>query len=807
MKKKFGVGGMTCSACSLGIEKRVSRIDGVREVSVSLMDKSMTVTFNDDLPESEILSAVTDLGYSVYAYGEQDRLAPEATALRNRFLFSLAFLLPLLYFSMGGMIRLPEPSRRVSFLVQWVLSAVIIGVNHRFFTAGTRALVKGVPNMDTLVALASSVAFLYSSVITVTCFAGMAAHHVFFEASAMVLTLVTLGKYLEEKSKSRTGREIEKLVKMIPETVRVMREDKEVIVPASEIAVGDVISVRQGDRLPVDGVVIKGSAFLDNSAITGESLPVEVQEGKRAVSGGMVTNGHLLIRAEKVGEDTAFARIVEMVRTASSAKAPVQKAADKIAGIFVPIVTFLAILTFGIWLGVTRDLDRAFRFGVSVLVISCPCALGLATPVAVMAAVGKGATLGVLYKNAESIEVLSKTNCLLLDKTATLTQGKPQVVAFHNLSDLPDQEVFSLVRAAEEASSHPLAECIKSYCGESAKHADFYEYFTGKGAVVSIAGARYYIGNGALLPFAQNRTWEEKYPAGTVVYFASEEKLLALFVLADKLKEGTKEVMDLLASYGYKRVMLTGDNLRVAQTVAEEAGIREVKAEMLPEDKEKVAASYRKQGYVTAMTGDGINDSPALKTADVGIAMGSGTDVAVDAADVVLGNGEIRTLADALLLAKKTFRVIKGNLFWAFFYNVAAIPVAAGAFASLGLALTPTISAAAMSLSSLFVVTNALRINGYKGVNFKTERSESQEQCSEKEECDMCFVSKENIVLSVEGMMCEHCKARVEKALSSVAGVKKVKVDLAAKTATVQGSADKQALVDAVTQAGYEVNN
>ncbi len=795
MKKKFGVGGMSCAACALGIEKNVSRVEGVEEVSVSLLDKSMTVTFSEPATEDAILSAVTSLGYTVFSYGEEGQKSRESKVLLRRFLLSLIFLLPLLWFSMGGMIGFPQPPKTVSYVVQWVLSLTVIVINRRFFSSGARALVKRVPNMDTLVALASTVAFLYSVAVTVLTFFGRGGM-VFYEASAMVLTLVTLGKFLEEKSKARTGREVESLVRLIPQVVRVKREGEEVLLSREEVVVGDTVVLRQGDRVPVDGVVIEGNGFLDASVITGEPLPVEVGVGDTALSGSIVTGGYLLIRAEKVGEDAVFSRVVQMVKDAAASKAPVQRVADKIAGVFVPIVGFLAAVTFVVWMLVSKDLDRAFKYAVSVLVISCPCALGLATPVAVMAAAGKGASLGVLYKNAESIETLSRVNCLLIDKTATLTQGKPTVKEFENLSDLSDAELLSLVCAAEEASTHPLAECIKEFCGASALSPEQTEYVPGKGGVAVIDGVRYFIGNAALLPFDVKKQYAAEHRGATVVYFASENELLAVFAVTDALRPAAKQTMEKLAEQGVKQVMLTGDNVSTALAIGTEAGITDVVADMLPENKAAVAAEFKQKGFVTAMTGDGVNDAPALKTADVGIAMGTGTDVAVDTADVVLKSGEITSLADAFLLAKKTFRIIKGNLFWAFFYNVVAIPVAAGAFSVLGFSLTPTISAAAMSLSSLFVVTNALRINEYKPAL----------PGAKKEECNtMCFVKEQKTVLKVEGMMCEHCAARVEKALSAVAGVKKVKVDLAAKTATVTGNAGIEALKAAVTEAGYEV--
>ena len=795
MKKKFGVGGMSCAACALGIEKNVSRVEGVEEVTVSLLDKSMTVTFSEPATEDAILSAVTSLGYTVFSYGEEGQKNRESKVLLRRFLLSLIFLLPLLWFSMGGMIGLPQPPKTVSYVVQWVLSLTVIVINRRFFSSGARALVKKVSNMDTLVALASTVAFLYSVAVTVLTFFGRGGM-VFYEASAMVLTLVTLGKFLEEKSKARTGREVESLVRLIPQAVRVKREGEETLLSREEVVVGDTVVLRQGDRVPVDGVVIEGNGFLDASVITGEPLPVEVGVGDTALSGSIVTGGYLLIRAEKVGEDAVFSRVVQMVKDAAASKAPVQRVADKIAGVFVPIVGFLAAVTFVVWMLVSKNLDRAFKYAVSVLVISCPCALGLATPVAVMAAAGKGASLGVLYKNAESIELLSRVNCLLIDKTATLTQGKPTVKEFVNLSGLSDEELLPIVSAAEQASTHPLAECIKEFCGPTALSPEQTEYIPGKGGVAVIGGTRYFIGNAALLPFDVKKEYEAEHRGATVVYFADEQKLLAVFAVTDALRPAAKQTMEKLAEQGVKQVMLTGDNVSTALAIGTEAGITDVVADMLPENKAAVAAEFKQKGFVTAMTGDGVNDAPALKTADVGIAMGTGTDVAVDTADVVLKSGEITSLADAFLLAKKTFRIIKGNLFWAFFYNVVAIPVAAGAFSALGFSLTPTISAAAMSLSSLFVVTNALRINGYKPAL----------PGAKKEECDtMCFVKEQKTVLKVEGMMCEHCAARVEKALSAVAGVKKVKVDLAAKTATVTGNAGIETLKAAVTEAGYEV--
>ena len=802
MEKKYHVEGMSCSACALGIEKCAAKIEGVSAVSVSLMDKSMRLSFSgEEAVEKEVIRRIAALGYAV----SEERKAGEgreAAKLLKRFLFSLVFLLPLLYFSMGEMFSFPLPAPWISLTAEMILAAVIIGLNHKFFTGGVRAIFRGVPNMDTLVALASSVAYVYSVVITVMTYLG-GGGMVFFEASVMVLTLVTLGKFLEEKSKGRTGREIEKLMRLMPAKARVLREGKETEVALEEIVVGDSVLLRQGDRVPVDGVVIDGSAFLDTSVMTGEPLPREISEGEEAVSGSRVASGYILLRAEKVGADTAFSQVVEMVRAASVSKAPVQKIADKVSGVFVPVVAGIAFLTFVLWLVLSKDLSLAFKHGVSVLVISCPCALGLATPVAVMAAAGEGASLGVLYKNAESIETLSKIDHILLDKTATLTEGKMRVWNFFNLSIVEDEELFRIASAAEAPSSHPLAASIREFCGETPYVAEHYEYLAGKGAVVSVEGRKYYLGNASLFPVSVDRSKEELYRGDTVVYLGDDEGVLGIFIVSDSLKKGAKETVEAFTAHGVSTVLCTGDNLHAAFAVAKELGVSSIHGEMLPEDKAAVAKELKAEGCVVAMTGDGVNDSPALKTADVGIAVGTGTDVAIDAADVVLQREDIYALADAYLLARRAFRIIKGNLFWAFFYNLIAIPVAAGAFASLGFSFTPTISAAAMSLSSLFVVLNALRINGYKKMGGTAGEPKASENA--KEEKDMCFKKEEGTTLRVEGMMCEHCKARVEKALAAVPGVKKVKVDLREKSVTYYGAAAKESVASAITEAGYQV--
>ncbi len=784
MKQDFSVTGMTCAACSAGIERTVKKLDGVSSCEVSLMSESMRVEYDESrLDRKAIAAAVTALGYGLYDLGKTPKQRKGFT-LFLRFWLSLALLVPEMYLAMGHMISDKiVPHGWFNYGFQIALTLAILAINYRFFTSGVRAVVKRVPNMDTLVALGAGVSFLYSFVIVCMGKGGM----LYFESAAMIVTLVCLGKWLEDKSKRKTGREVEKLLTLAPDTVTVERDGTTKTVSLSEVEEGDLVIVKAGEAIAVDGVVTEGHAFADQSAVTGESLPVELSAGGKAVSASVVKSGYLKIRAERVGEETFLAGIVRMVKTAGGSKAPIQKLADKISAVFVPVVLAIALVTFVVWISVTRDLATAFNYGVSVIVISCPCALGLATPVAVMAATGRGAARGVLYKNAEALQRAAGVNAVLLDKTATITRGTPAVVLFEG-----DNEAKAIAYALETKLNHPLAQCITAFCG-SGSQADEVEYLTGLGAKGCVDGKTYYLGNDRLLkeygvPFDEERFAALSGEGKSVLYLTDDKSVLGLFALADTLKEESAATMRTLHDMKMQVGLLTGDNAACAAYIAKQAGIDGVRAEVLPEDKLLAVQERKREGYVVAMVGDGINDSPALKEADVGIAMGNGTDVAIESADVVLVRGELTSLTDCFLLARRTMRIIKQNLFWAFFYNCVCIPLAAGALAFLGVSLNPMIAAGAMSLSSLFVVGNALRLTVY--LKKKQEKGDKTMKRT----------------LKIEGMMCMHCVKHVGDALKSVAGVENAEVDLKKKRAVVacaEGVSD-EALIAAVTAAGYE---
>ena len=804
MRDKFSVTGMTCSACSAGIERTLSRLNGVERVEVSLMGESMVVEYDDKrLTRDEIIQTVIDLGYGASIYNENllKERKPQPDTLKKRFFISLIFLIPLMYFSMGGMINLPQPNLTISATLQAIFALAVIIVDLKFFTSGTKALLKKVPNMDTLVAMGSGISYLYSLVYTILIYLGkINGHpHLFYESAAMILTLVTLGKWLEEKSKRKTGDEIEKLIKLMPNTVTVVRGEVEQKIPFSDITVGDVLIVKQGEYVPVDGKVIEGHGFVDRAAITGESMPVELVEGDDVTGADIVKSGYIKVLAEKVGADTTLSQIVRMVKEAGASKAPLQKTADKIASIFVPAVTFIALITFIIWLIISKDIATSANYAISVLVISCPCSLGLATPVAVMAATGKGMSLGILYKDAEALQKAKDINCVLLDKTATLTVGQPKVTDFECMTG-EKEAVLKLATAIESHSNHPIAECIRAFAEAEIQDNDIsveqYSYEMGKGATAVYDGETYHLGNRRLVAGIEDKKsfqMEKEYSkqGKTVVFLTNKTKILAIFAVADTLKEESGEAIADLKAREIRVGMLTGDNENVAKAIAAQVGIDDYFAEALPENKVKAVQRVREVGGFVAMVGDGINDSPALKEADVGVAMGNGTDVAMDAADVVLSRGDLRLVGTMIELSRKTVRNIKENLFWAFFYNCIAIPVAAGVFAFAGIALNPMIAAACMSLSSLFVVTNALRLTRFK----------TYKKIQEKE------VDTMKKTLKIEGMMCQHCVAHVTKALSSVVGVVSVEVNLKKKTAVVELSEEvsNEILSAAVTEAGYEV--
>ncbi|MBQ7879194.1 MAG: heavy metal translocating P-type ATPase [Clostridia bacterium] len=617
----------------------------------------------------------------------------------------------------------------------------------------------------------------------------------------MILALVTLGKWLEERSKRKTGDEIEKLIQLMPNTVTVESNGEQVKTAFADIRVGDLIVVKQGEYIPVDGKVVEGSGYVDRAAITGESMPIAVQEGDEVTGADIVKSGFIKVLAQKVGAETTLSQIVKMVKDAGASKAPLQKIADKISGIFVPVVTLIAAVTFIVWTFATWDIARAANYAISVLVISCPCSLGLATPVAVMAATGRGMSLGILYKDAEALQKARDINCVLLDKTATLTVGAPKVTDFKAFDD--ETTVLTIAAAIESRSNHPIAECVREYAlavigNTPLPTVETYEYTTGKGASATLNGTHYRLGNRRLLgKTADKATYalEQEYSkqGKTVVFLTNENSIAAVFAIADTLKEESKEAVRSLQERGVRAAMLTGDNENVAKAIADEVGLKEYFAEALPKDKTAAVERVRAVGGFVAMVGDGINDSPALKAADVGIAMGNGTDVAIDSADIVLSRGDLRLVGTAIDLSKATVRNIHQNLFWAFFYNCVAIPVAAGAFAFAGLSLNPMIGAASMSVSSLFVVTNALRLTRFG--KKKEEKITDLENRTMKKK------------MKIEGMMCQHCVAHVTKALQGVDGVANVTVNLKKKCAEVELAQEvsNEILTSAVVDAGYEV--
>ena len=815
MVKKYSVTGMTCSACSSGIERAMGRLDGVSSCEVSLMAKSMKVDFDESVvSEEKIFSVVKELGYGIYNEGEQ----PEGKAQNRdnklfiRFIISVCLLAPLLYVSMGHMIKAPVPFflnphkgyGQWFALYQCILAAAVIAVNFSFFKNGIVAVFKRVPNMDTLVALGSGASFIYSLVLTVLIFVGNSNGNpswsglysdLHFESAATILALVTVGKWLEEKSKKKTGTEIEKLLKLAPDTVTVECDGVRKSVPVKEVKVGDIVVVKQGEYVPVDGIITDGHGFVDKCAVTGESLPVEVTSGDAVTSAAIVTNGVLKIRAERVGDQTTLSKIIEMVREAGASKAPIQKLADKIAGIFVPVVTAIALITLLVWLLIDGGFraEHCVTYAISVLVVSCPCALGLATPVAIMTATGKAASLGILYKDAESLQRVCGINSVLLDKTATLTLGKPQVTDVC-VFGCDREEILKIACGIERNSNHPLAKCVVEYVGDGAEVSDF-SYIVGQGARAVYGGEIYSLGNIKLVTgvkiskevkdSAANLSAQGK----TVLYMADSKRVVALIAVADVIKEGSGQAISMLKDRNMKIAMLTGDEIKTAQAVAASVGIDDFVAEVMPEDKLNAVVNLQNAGGCVAMVGDGINDSPALKLADVGIAMGSGTDVAIDSADVILVGEDLRTLDTVFDLSRATVRNIKENLFWAFIYNVVMIPVAAGAFSALGFSFNPMIAALCMSLSSLFVVGNALRLLRYRNKKIIKEDK---------------YMKK---IIHIEGMCCEHCAKRVENALSAVSGVVSADVKLKKKAAVVRSreEIDEAEISKVISEAGYTV--
>lgn len=862
MKEKFDVTGMTCSACSSRVEKCVSKLEGVNEVSVNLLTNSMQVEFNDAvIQEQGIIDAVVHAGYGASVQGKKkasdtreslkenkkNPVQEHMEYMKKRTIWSFIFLIPLMYVSMGHMIGLPLPGflhgtvNAVGFaMTQFLLCIPVIYINRAYYTKGFSTLLHGAPNMDTLIAVGSAASLVYGVFAIYRMGYGLGVqdmdlvnrylHDLYFESAVMILALINIGKYLEARSKGKTSEAINKMMDMAPKTAFAERNGTVVEIPAEEIQIGDILQVKPGSSVPADGVVLEGVTSIDEAAITGESIPVQKVPGDSVIAATMNKAGFFRMKASKVGDDTTFSQIIRLVEDASASKAPIAKIADKIAGVFVPIVMTIALITAVVWLLAGAEFEFALSCAISVLVISCPCALGLATPVAIMVGTGKGAENGILIKSGEALEVTHNIQSVVLDKTGTITQGKPAVTDIRGVKT-DSKELLKIAAAMEKKSEHPLAEAVLAKAEEekiSLPEASEFSAVAGMGIEAVIEGKKYYAGNLRLMKekgidctgikdYLETLTGEGKTP----LLFADEKELLGVVGAADIVKPTSAQAIRELKKMGIQVIMLTGDNERTAKAIQRQLDIDTVIAEVLPQDKEREVAKLQENGQKVAMVGDGINDAPALARADVGIAIGAGTDVAIESADIVLMKNDLLDVVTAISLSKAVIRNIKENLFWAFFYNVCGIPLAAGVFyTALGLKLSPMFGAAAMSLSSLFVVSNALRLRFFHvlkkpqkeedGIVQTTEKINGQtgkkqivntsaEAVENKEEMNM-------YTMKIEGMMCPHCQAAVTKALNGIEGVK-AEVDLEKKEAYVEAadSVSKEELIKAVVDAGYEV--
>lgn len=800
--RKFTVTGMSCAACSARVEKAISGLSGVTECSVNLLTNSMTVS--GTATDAEIIKAVTDAGYGAFSGNnkkntEKDIPDDESKALKKRLLCSVGFLIVLMYFSMGAVMwNFPIPSffednPMAIGLVQILLTICVMIINKNFFTSGFRGLLKKTPNMDTLVALGSGVSFIYSTFLlfkmTVSPdHAGHILHGLYFESAAMILALITVGKFLEARSKGKTTNAIRSLMELAPKTAVVIKDGKEVEIPASELIKDDIFIVKPGTSIPCDGVVIEGHSAVNESALTGESIPVDKDANSKVSAGTTNLSGFLKCRATEVGEDTTLSKIIALVEEASSSKAPISKIADKVSGVFVPAVIGIALLTFIIWMLIGVPFSEALTHGISVLVISCPCALGLATPVAIMVSSGVGAKNGILFKTAASLEETGRAEIIALDKTGTITEGRP-VVTDIIAEEIDEKEFLRLAYSLELKSEHPLAKAIiqkAEESGVSSLSCENFEALSGSGAKATVDGNEVFGGNlKFILQISEvseklKKTAEKLANDGkTPLFFAKDGVCIGIIAVPDKIKEDSFEAIRQLKNMGIRVVMLTGDNKRTAEAVKNQAGIDEVLAGLLPEDKQKAILSLKKQGK-TIMVGDGINDAPALTTADIGIAIGNGTDIAIDSADIVLVKNKLTDVTAVLRLSRYTLKNIRENLFWAFIYNTIGIPLAAGVFTGVGISLTPMFGAFAMSLSSFCVVSNALRINLFDIKNPKRDKKIRNRK--EKKQMEK--------VIKIEGMMCPHCEARVKKLLEELDGVENAVTSHTEGTATITLSKD-----------------
>lgn len=820
MKDKFDITGMTCSACSAHVYKAVSKLEGVKDVNVNLLSNNMVVEYDDNVNQSDIISAVIDAGYGAQIASqnktksnkESVKEVDETESIYNRLKYSLIFFVPVLYLSMGPMIGLPLPpffegyykSFNLVFTI-FLLSIPVVFINRVFFIRGFKSLINGAPNMDTLVALGSSASIIYSIFAIYRIGYGFAVsngslvlkytHSLYFESAVTILTLITLGKYLEAKSKKKTSKALENLMDLAPKTATVERDGKELNILIDEVRVGDIVIVKPGGSIAVDGVIIEGSTSVDQSAITGESMPVEKTVGDKVISATINKTGFIKFKALKVGNDTTISQIIALVEEAANSKAPISKLADKISGIFVPIVIAVAIISALYWLYMGMSFEFALSIAISVLVISCPCALGLATPVAIMVGTGKGAENGILIKSAESLETAHLINAVAIDKTGTITEGKMSVSSVKAYK-YDENKIIQIAYAMEKNSEHLIAKAVvdkfNSLNMETLLFKDFKAY-AGLGVSCVIDNKLYGCGNTSFMEQLGVKNIEnniDNHNISTPVYISEDSQLIGIIYISDTIKESSIEAVKKFKEQNIKVYMLTGDNKITAEAIAKQAGIDNVYSELMPQDKEEIIRKLQSEGLKVAMVGDGINDAPALMRSDLGIAIGAGTDIAIQSSDIVLIKNNLLDAVTAVKLSRATLNNIKMNLFWAFIYNIIGIPVAAGLFySSYGITLNPMIAAAAMSFSSIFVVTNALRLKRFKAEKY-IEKGEN----------------KMNVIVNVNGMNCNHCKMAVEKALNSVDGVVSAEVSLEAKNAKVVLSKDidENALLNVVNEAGFQ---
>ncbi|MBE7055970.1 MAG: heavy metal translocating P-type ATPase [Ruminococcaceae bacterium] len=821
-KQVFNITGMSCAACQANITKNIEKLDGIKNTQVNLITNKMSVEFDEDkVSEEKIINTVISIGYGASLESASDNVNPVYNKINEKdktrkikLVISIILLFPLMYLAMGHMIGLPMPKLftaeeniLISPFTQFLITMVVVLLNKHFYISGFKALVKKSPNMDTLVSIGSGAALVYGIVSLYIMMNAQGsgdtntlhhyAHNLYFESSAMILTLVSLGKYLEARSKSKTSDAISKLINLAPKTATVIRNSETKVISVDNIIEGDVIIVKPGDIIPVDGNITEGYGNVDQSAITGESVPVEKNTGDSVISATVNKNGSFKMIATRVGKNTTLSQIIKLVEEAGSSKAPIARLADKVSGIFVPVVIGISLITMIIWLLLGYDFEFVLNLSISVLVISCPCALGLATPVAIMVGTGKAAEHGILIKSAESLEQLKSIDTIIFDKTGTLTQGKPSVTDVIIIdSNLNEKDLLKYAAIAEKGSNHPFAKAITEKAGNLPDiEADNFKMIPGGGIEADINGIHWTGGNldfaKTIAPIEDNITdkvFALSNEGKTPLLFTKDGKIAGLIAVADTIRPEAPSVIKDFNKLGIKTIMLTGDNKLTAKKIGEHLGITDIISDVLPGDKEAHVRELQNSGKIVAMVGDGINDAPALTRAHIGIAIGKGTDIAIESADIVLIKDSLEDILTAVKLSKKVIRNIKTNLFWAFFYNIIGIPLAAGVFyPAFGLLLSPMIGSLAMSLSSLFVVSNALRLRYFE--KNKKKGSDNMKK-----------------VLTINGMMCNHCKATVEKVLSQIDGVSSCEVDLGKKTATVglTKEVDDNLLMEVIKEAGFE---